>query len=90
MDFANHVKIERRPDHFFVRFALNSGSDPNEEGTEIVTIVLPLATAIDLSVMIFEAVYKSVPRLQEIFNGVQTRINSLNALQKGGSEGTDK
>lgn len=80
MNFANHVKIERMPDHFFIRFGLRQSRDDKDEGVEVAVIAVPLELSVDLSLKLFEALFKSVPELQNIFNSFQVRVSGLNAL----------
>lgn len=80
MNIANQVKIERMKDHFVLRFSMRHASEAGAEEEHVATIAVPLTTAIELSLGMFEAMTHSIVELQMHFVGLQSRINEINKV----------
>ena len=80
MQFANRIKIDRKADHFIIRFGASQSSDESDEGAEVAVIALPLTTGTNLSLDLFSGMFSSIPELHVFMDKVQLRINDLNKL----------
>lgn len=81
MNFANRCAIQRQTDHVILRFSFTKDpKDPAADGDDVAVIAVPLTTATELSLSLFESLFASILEFQSFFTGVQDRINRLNTL----------
>ena len=73
MNFATRVGIDRRKDHFVLHFFEDEKGD-----SPVASIVLPLTSAIDLGIDLFQQTLSSIPDLQKHFGGLNAKIEMLN------------
>lgn len=73
MKFATRVGIDRRKDHFVLHFFEDEKGD-----SPVASIVLPLTSAIDLGIDLFQQTLSSIPDLQKHFGGLNAKIEMLN------------
>jgi len=78
MRLANQVQIERKPDHFVLKFSVASSSP--EAAEEVATLAVPLTTGMELALGLFEGTIRSIVDLQGHISEMQERINALNRL----------
>jgi hypothetical protein len=78
MHAINRIKLDRHPDHFVLRLGLSASPDAGSPGEEVISVVLPLATALELAVTLFESVQLATPEMQNAFVTLLPRIAALN------------
>lgn len=92
--FANRVMVVRNTDHFVLKFAFRQKETDDESedqpGDELARVVIPLTTSVDLTLAVFEGLFRSAMGLQTFFSSFGARVTQLNVLKASIEEAAKK
>lgn len=79
--FANRVEVIRNTDHFVLKLGLQANQGDASLGKEVLKLVLPLTTSIDLGLKLFEGMFLAAGEIQTYFAQIGERVNRLNDIK---------
>lgn len=79
--FANRVEVVRNTDHFVLKLGLQAKQGDASFGKEILKVVLPLTTSIDLGLKLFEGMFLAAGEIQAYFAQIGEKVNRLNDIK---------